>query len=404
MTLHELRQKKTALANQMRSLHIEIGDATWSDEQRSKWNIMKIDLDSLDSQIGREEELRSLDQSFVEGHQDTHKEKRNGGQEQTAEQRQSQAFDAFLRSGMGEMDSELRSVLKEMRALGTDPDTAGGFTVPKEFQARVIDKMKAFGGLANIANVINTSHGRDMDWATSDGTNEMGELLGQNTKAGEGDAEFGSAVIGAKKLSSKVIRVSNELLQDSGVDIEAFLTGRIAQRIGRGEGHYLINGSGAGTPTQPKGLAVSVTGNATTAGTAFDWRDLTTLKHAVDPAYREGQCFWLFNDTTLKIISDMVDGRNRPIWLPAVSTDVPATILGKAYQIDQGVANAEANAQFAYFGDFSKFIVRRATGMMIKRLVERYADYDQTGFLAFHRFDCLLEDTAAIKALVLKAS
>ncbi|EOC5192149.1 phage major capsid protein, partial [Klebsiella pneumoniae] len=40
------------------------------------------------------------------------------------------------------------------------------------------------------------------------------------------------------------------------------------------------------------------------------------------------------------------------------------------------------------------------TYMTLKRLVERYAEYDQTGFLAFHRFDCVLEDTGSIKALV----
>lgn len=51
---------------------------------------------------------------------------------------------------------------------------------------------------------------------------------------------FGTAILGAKKLSSKIIRVSNELLQDSGVDIEAYLAGRIAQRIGRGEAKYLV--------------------------------------------------------------------------------------------------------------------------------------------------------------------
>ncbi|ELU16553.1 hypothetical protein CAPTEDRAFT_203748 [Capitella teleta] len=399
-----MRQKKTTLANQMRSLHTEIGDTAWSDEQRSKWDAMKSDLSNLDTQIEREEELRSLDQSFSENNQEQHQEHRNGGQEKTAEQRQKQAFDVFVRSGLGEMDPELRSVLKEMRAQGTDPDTSGGFTVPKEFQSRVIDKMKAYGGVANIANVIYTSNGRELPWATSDGTEEVGELVGENTQTGEGDTTFGTVSLGAKNLSSKVIRASNALLQDSGVDMEAYLTGRIAMRIGRGESKLLITGSGTGTPLQPKGLGASVTGSTTTAATDFNWKDLTSLKHAVDPAYREGQCYWLFNDNTLKIVSDLVDGQNRPIWLPALSTDVPATILGKPYQIDQGVADAEANAKFAYFGDFSKFIVRRVNGMMIKRLVERYADYDQTGFLAFHRFDCLLEDTAAIKALVLKAA
>ncbi|ENC8743594.1 phage major capsid protein, partial [Escherichia coli] len=48
---------------------------------------------------------------------------------------------------------------------------------------------------------------------------------------------------------------------------------------------------------------------------------------------------------------------------------------------------------------FNRFIIRRVTYMELKRLVERYAEFDQVAFLAFHRFDCVLEDVAAIKAL-----
>lgn len=70
------------------------------------------------------------------------------------------------------------------------------------------------------------------------------------------------------------------------------------------------------------------------------------------------------------------------------------------YVVDQGIADLGAGNKFIYFGDFNRFIVRRVTYMTLKRLVERYAEYDQTAFLAFHRFDCVLEDTAAIKALV----
>ena len=234
LKLHELRQQRNALATQMRSLHTDIGDESWSDEQRSKWGAMKDDLTKLDDQIAREEELRSLDQSFVDDNEDKHKEERNGGQEQSIEQRQAQAFDQFLRYGQAEMDAELRSVLREMRAQGVGTNAQGGFTVPREFQNRVIEAMRAYGGIANIANVLNTTHGRDMDWATSDGTSEEGELLGENSEASEGDVTYGSATLGSKKLSSKIILVSNELLQDSGISIEAHLSGRIATRIGRG--------------------------------------------------------------------------------------------------------------------------------------------------------------------------
>ena len=59
--------------------------------------------------------------------------------------------------------------------------------------------------------------------------------------------------------------------------------------------------------------------------------------------------------------------------------------------------------KFMFCGDFDRFIIRRVRYMILKRLVERYAEFDQTGFLAFHRFDCILEDTSAIKALVARA-
>ncbi|MCA7105899.1 phage major capsid protein, partial [Escherichia coli] len=95
--------------------------------------------------------------------------------------------------------------------------------------------------------------------------------------------------LGALKMTSKIIRVSNELLQDSAIDMEAYLARRIAERIGRGEARYLIQGTGAGTPKQPKGLAASVTGTTqTAAANAVKWQEILALKHSIDPAYRRG--------------------------------------------------------------------------------------------------------------------
>jgi HK97 family phage major capsid protein len=78
-----------------------------------------------------------------------------------------------------------------------------------------------------------------MEWATADGTAEVGVLLGENEEAGEEDTEFGMD-LGAVKMTSKIIRVSNELLQDSAIDMEAYLSRRIAERIGRGEANILF--------------------------------------------------------------------------------------------------------------------------------------------------------------------
>lgn len=400
--LHELQEKRRNIAAQMRGLHDEIGENTWSSEQRTKWENMKTELDGLESQIEREESLRSIDALFA---QEQRSEEPKAPEVLDVEARRSQVFDSFLRRGLGELTTEERQVMAELRAQASGTDNKGGYTVPKEMQARIVEQMKAYGGIASVAQILNTADGHPIMWATADGTTEEGELIGENVAATEQDVEFGSAELGAKKLSSKIIRVSNELLQDSGVDIEAFLASRIAQRIGRAEAKYLIQGTGLGTPAQPKGLQASVTGvtNAA-AATAVTWQDLNALIHSVDPAYRNvGNTRLAFNDNTLKALKEMVDGQKRPLWLPDVAGVAPATILGHQYVIDQGIADIAAGAKFAYFGDFSRFIIRRVSGMTLRRLVERYAEFDQVGFLAFHRFDCVLEDTSAIKALAGKA-
>lgn len=408
MKLHELKQKRNTIAVDMRAIHEKVGEGVMTDEQRTEWNKAKTELESLEAQIEREEQLRSLDQSFVDENEQEQRNNPPDGSDKSQVERRNAAFDRFLRCGASELTAEERQALRELnqeaRAQGVAPDEKGGFTVPTQMLNKVVEQMKAYGGIASIAQVLNTSNGQDIIWSTSDGTLEEGELLGENTQTTEEDIEFGSATLGAKKLSSKMIRVSNELLQDSGIDMQSYLAGRIAQRIGRGEAKYLIKGTGKGTPLQPKGLEASVTGTVDAAA-SFGWKDINALKHSIDPAYRNGAKFCLaFNDSTLKVITELEDAQGRPLWLPEIIGVAPSTILGMQYTIDQAIADMGAGNKFIYCGDFDRFIVRRVTYMTLRRLVERFADFDQTAFLAFHRFDCVLEDTSAIKALVGKAA
>ncbi|SPZ24066.1 Predicted phage phi-C31 gp36 major capsid-like protein [Providencia rettgeri] len=404
MKLHDLKQKRNTIATELRAIHEKVGEGIMTEEQRAEWNKAHTEFEKLDEQIKREEQLRSLDQEFVDDNEQEQRSNPDNDSEAAKEKRCNLAFDRLIRCGFNELTAEERQAVKELRAQGTSPDEKGGYTVPIQMLNKIIDQMKAYGGIASVAQILNTSNGLDITWSTSDGTDEEGELLGENTAASEQDVEFGTAILGAKKLSSKIIRVSNELLQDSGVNIEAYLGSRIAQRIGRGEAKYLVKGTGAGSPLQPKGLDASVTGTIDSSAT-FGWKDINALEHALDPAYRNGPKFRLaFNDDTLKNLKEMEDAQKRPLWLPSVAGVAPETILGKQYVVDQAIDKMEAGKKFIFCGDFDRFIVRRVTYMTLKRLVERYAEFDQTAFLAFHRFDCVLEDTSAIKALVGKAA
>ncbi len=140
MSLKDLQQKRNTLAGQMRNLHETIGENEWTVDQRTQWESMKGELDKLDVQIKREEDLRALDRQVVTEADPPKDEQRQANPE--LEQRF--VFDAFLRHGATDLSVEQRKVLAEMRTQSIGANEKGGYTVPKEFQARIVEQMKAF--------------------------------------------------------------------------------------------------------------------------------------------------------------------------------------------------------------------------------------------------------------------
>lgn len=405
MTLKELKALYATKSGEMRSLHESTKDADWTSETRSKWEAMRTELAGIKEKIEREEELRDNDQAFIEARARGDHPQTQLGDLQGADAEQRSAFDAFLRRGFDQLSSEQRSLVLSMRAQGVSTPEAGGYTVPTTLQARVIESLNSYGGIASVCQLLNTDNGAPIGWAIGNGDDEEGELIGENKAATEKDANFGLGELGSYTISSKIIRVSEQLLQDSGIDMEGYLSNRIGKRTSRTRNRLLVQGTGAAAtaeaPAQPKGLEVSATVGKTTAlATKFTWQEVNGLIHSVDPAYRAAPGFRLaFNDSTSQSLEEMVDTTGRPLWLPGIDADRPATILKHKYVIDQAIADFGADKKFMFAGDFNELILRAVKGMTLKRLVERYAEFGQVGFLAFLRFGVVLQDTAAIKSL-----
>jgi HK97 family phage major capsid protein len=100
----------------------------------------------------------------------------------------------------------------------------------------------------------------------------------------------------------------------------------------------------------------------------------------------------MFKDLTLAALKKLKDSQNRPLWLPGIATREPDTILGKRFVVNQDIATMAANAKSVLFGDFSKYIIRDVTQVVMLRLIERYAEFGQVAFLIFTRHDGNLLD------------
>jgi HK97 family phage major capsid protein len=400
-----LREKRARAIEQAKAVltAVEAEGRTMNEEETRKWDGWMNEADSLKATIERmermEEEERGLGQS--QGRRTTFTQSTFGSDPnsqlrtwllgQNGREMSFSFSTNSLRAG-----EDLRAW--QNRAQTTTTGAAGGFTVAPEFQGELETALLAFGGARQAARVIRTTTGADLPWPTLNDTASEGRILGENVAANNSDLVFGSVTFGAYKYTSDLIIVSEELLQDSAVDLGAEIGGALGTRIGRVTNRHFTVGTGV---AQPQGIvtaaALGVAGSLP-AGVTYD--DLVNLEHSVNSAYRKGAKF-VFSDATLREIKKLKDSEGRPLWVPGLTAGAPDMILGYAYVVNDDMAEMAADAKSILFGDVSKFIIRDAKDVVLRRLDERFAEMHAVGFVAFSRHDSRLIDagTGPVKYL-----
>ncbi|MEU7032727.1 phage major capsid protein [Streptomyces sp. NPDC046237] len=387
--------------------------APLSAEDRGAWDAALADVERLSAEIETEERharLSAVDYSQViatpaDSEETEEARERHGGEKGV--EAYTDAWRSWMRGGMQDLTSEERSVLrtgwvenKEVRAQGVATGAAGGYVVPTEFRNKMVESMKFYGAMRQVAEVITTESGAKLQWPTNDDTANVGAILAENTQVTEQDVTLGQQEIDSYMYTSKLVRVSLQLLQDSVLDFESWLARKLGERIGRIQNTHFTTGTGS---SQPEGIqtnaAIGKTGG-TGQTTSVTYDDLIDLIHSVDPAYRlSGRVQFMLADSTLGSVRKLKDSQNRPLWEPSIQAGVPDRILGYSYTVNQDMPAMAANAKSILFGDmFAGYLIRDVRDVQLLRLSERYADYLQVGFLAFARSDGTPQDTAAYKA------
>lgn len=429
MKSKELRARRAKLIEDARAL---VSSENPSAEDSAKFDAMMAEADSLKAQIDRVERADELAAEQAEALRNSAE--RHGTDPNEERERivlEESAFSTWMRRGPGALSEQQRPIYarcfeapvsggvdapagwrlgpRPQAALGEGTDTGGGFVVPQGFYQRLMDAEKAYGGMVNASFVFDTTTGNPLPIPTDNDTTNTGAILGENVQIGTQDVTFGAITMNAYVYTSKLVLVSNQLLQDSAFPLDAWLSDKLGIRIARATNAHFTTGTGT---SQPGGVVTGATagytaGNSTTSGSTatFGYDDLIELEHSVDPAYRKGAVF-MMSDAALKVAKKIKDGIGRPLWMAGLAVKEPDTINSYPYVINQDVAVPAASAISVLFGDFSNYFIRRVAGVQLLRLTERYADYNQVGFLAFQRWDGQLVDagTHPIKYLTQSAS
>jgi len=440
--LRKLFDKKGSIVAQMEAVGKVVKDGKQeklTDEQRTQLRNWNSELGEIDKQIEDQEILQraSAARGVKEGNDITREDEEKRGKEvrfhdfkgmkedEIAEQR-IKVWNKSQSQGVATLDEEERSIYNvierdtkifdkwirnqrlsseefshlEKRALSHVTNTAGEYLIPEGFAGRIIEREKFISQLMNFAFIQNTATGNDIPFPTGDDTSNIGELLAENTEAAVQDLAFGVKTAKAYVFSTKSMRVPNQLLQDNGVNLQAYIGRTFGNRVARIKNQYFTTGTGT---SQPEGYVTGATqGKVTASATAFTATELMHLEHSVDVAYRNGNCAWAMHDNIILAIKELSVTSNpvKPIWLASLQVGQPDRILGYRYFINNDMAPAlTTGAKTIVFGDWESFMIRQVNGYSLQRLNELYALHNQVAFIGFSRADSRVLQAQGLKYL-----
>ncbi len=369
-------------------------DGLISAEDTTTYESMELDVINLGKEINRLERQQTIDLELSKPINSpiTSKPAANG------EFKKGRATDEYKQAFWKAMRNKNSFDVQNALQIGTDSE--GGYLVPDEFERTLIESLEEENIFRQLAKVITTSSGdKKIPVVASKGT---ASWVDEEGPIPESDDAFTQVSIGAYKLAT-MIKVSEELLNDSVFNLESYIAKEFARRIGAKEEEAFFIGDGTGKPTGifnvTGGASLGVTSATATAITVDEVMDLF---YSLKSPYRKKAGF-VMNDATVKAIRKLKDGNGQYLWQPSITAGQPDTILNRPVKTSAYVPTIAAAAKTIAFGDFGYYWVADRQGRSFQRLNELYAATGQVGFKATQRVDGKLILAEAIKVLQQKA-
>ncbi len=417
MNLRQLREKRANAWAEMQNITTpadEEGRVLNADESQ-RWEAFETELTGLTHQIEIEEKRAARASEANETRTVVDPSNYHAEitvEEVPAEDRYAEAWRSWARGGLGSLNTEDRSLMvkrfdnsPELRAQGVGTTTAGGFFVPAEFRDTLIERQVFQGSVRAVATVITTDSGANLPWPTLDDTANVGAILAENTQVVEQDVTIGQASLDVYMYTSKLVRVSLQLINDSAINVDDLLGRLLSMRIGRIQNQHFTTGTGT---AQPEGIQTNaVSGVTLPAGntTTITYDGLVDLIHSIDPAYRTSNASFMMRDAGLATIRKLKDTTGQPLWQPGLTAGAPDSLLGYPVVTNPDMPAAAASVKSVLFGDFREaYVIRDVTAVQALRLEERFADFLQVAFLLFQRSGARPQNANAYRALTQSAT
>ena len=398
MTITELRDKRNkaweaakAFVETKRDADglVTAEDAATYAQMEQKVQDYSTEIDRMERQEAMDRQLNAPTSTPITGKPATAK----------VETKSGRAADTYKASFWNQMRNKTSVEVRNALSVGVDAD--GGYLVPDTYEKTLIQALNDTMVVRKLAHTFVTACGvHKIPVVTSHGTANWVEESGEIPETSE---TFGQQHIGAHKLTA-LIKISEELLNDSAFDLEEYFQKEFTKRILNAEEVAFITGDGNGKPTglldADTGAEVGVTTESATEITADD---VINLYYSLRAPYRS-KAVWLLNDSTVNALRLLKDKNGQYLWQSSLKEGTPDMLMGRPVYTSTAFPSIGAGQKAIAFGDLSYYWIGDREGITFRRLNELYAAKGQVGFLATKRVDAKLILPEAVKVLQMKTA
>lgn len=402
MNIQETTEKRNKLMVDAQAL---ITKETVTTEDRSNFDKMIADSDLLTADITRKQAVETFNK---EQQRSTRPPRAGFGNDDKSEEtikNQKRAFKEWFRTGQVSAENRAFIRTEEQRDLGVGaisaPITGGNVLVPTGFDPILHNALKNYGQIVGAVGQLTTSSGGPIQVATANDTTKGMTVIGEATAVSENDPAFAGFTSNTDTLTSGVVKISNQLLQDAEFDLDSWIQNTFGTRYYRGLAQMIAQGNSSNI------AALSATLGATTATAGvIVYEDLVNLYGSLDAAYAQNASF-VMTSTTRANLMGLISTTGQPILqTDPVSSQPFSSLFGRPIVISEYQQPIAAGDAPILFGDLKEaYVLRQAGGFAIKRLDQLFALTNETGYVLFARAGGYNVDsgTHPVRSLVMHA-
>lgn len=313
------------------------------------------------------------------------------------------AFEAYVRGGT---EGQLRALEQKALSAGSGPD--GGYLVPTPIEADIGARLATISPIRSIASVrtVSTASYKKPYRVTGPDFGWVGETAARPQTNAPVLAEIAYPTMELYAMPA----ATQTLLDDSAVDIDAWIADEVETVFAVQEGAAFVTGDGL---AKPKGFLAAPTaaesnwswGNlgylTTGAAGAFAAANpsdvLIDLIYSLKAGYRQNAAF-VMNRKTQAAVRKFKDATGEYLWAPPAGLDGKATLAGFPVVEAEDMPDVGPDSLSIAFGDFRRgYLVVDRAGIRVLR--DPYSAKPYVLFYTTKRVGGGVQDFDAIKLL-----